>query len=88
MMVTSEYLRQHIDALLRLSREIKDPAASAKLQEMADELRIIVSVTDIAGLAADLKRIDIASVPSKAADVVTFKKSSFRGAPARLRSRS
>ena len=50
-MLSAEYLRYHIDALLGLSRGTKDPAASAKLQEMADELRIIVSVTEIAGCA-------------------------------------
>jgi hypothetical protein len=77
-MLTPEYLRHHVDALLRLSRDLKDPAASAKLQEMADELRIVVSVTDVAGLAADLKGIDIPSassrLPPRPADVLPFKR--------------
>ena len=78
MMLKAEYFRHHIDALLRLSRDVKDPAASAKLQEMADEFRIIVSVADITGLAADLNRNDITSVPSvlpsAPAEVVPFKR--------------
>jgi hypothetical protein len=89
-MLTSEYLRHHVDALLRLSREIKDRAAAAKLQEMADELRIIVSVTEIAGLAAGLNGIDTPSVPPrlppKPADVVPFKRRSPLGARSRSRS--
>jgi hypothetical protein len=77
MMLKTEYLRHHIDALLRLSRDVKDPAVSAKLLEMADEFRMIVSVADIMGLAADLNRNDItfvpSALPSKPADVVPFK---------------
>jgi hypothetical protein len=81
MMLTAEYLRHHIDALLRLSRDVRDPAVSAKLQVITDEFRIIVSVADVTGLAADLKS-DIPLVPSmvpprpvvpKPADVVLFK---------------
>jgi hypothetical protein len=92
-MLTAEYLRYHIDALLRLSRDTKDPAASAKLQEMADELRIIVSVSEIveiAGMAAGLKASDILAMPSwlspKPADVVPFRRRLPVGAPPRLRS--
>ena len=91
MTLTPEYLRHHIDALLSLSRDIKDSAAAAKLHEMADELRIIVSVTDIADMAADLKAIDTPSasprLPPKA-DVVPFKGKSLRDAPPRWRSQS
>jgi hypothetical protein len=78
MMLTAEHLRHHIDALLRLSRDAKDPAVSAKLQEMADELRIMVSVADVAELAADLRGDDIAStlslLPPRPADIVPFKR--------------
>jgi hypothetical protein len=94
-MLTAEYLRYHIDALLRLSRDTKDPAVSTRLQEMADELRIIVSVTEIAeiaGMAADLKGRDIPAVPSRLpprpADIMPFKRRVPLGAPPRLRSRS
>ena len=91
-MLTPEYVRHHIDALLRLSRDVKDPAASAELREMADELRIVVSVADVAGLAADLKAKDIASAVSvqdpERAGVVPFRKRLPGGAPLRLRSRS
>jgi len=72
MTLKAEYLRRHIDALLRLSRDVKDPAVSEKLQEMADEFRIIVSVADITGLAADLNRNDITSAAP--AEVVPFKR--------------
>jgi hypothetical protein len=88
-MLTAEYLRYHIDALLRLSGDTKDPAAAARLQEMADELRIIVSVTEIAeiaGTAADLKGRNIPAVPSRPADVVPFKRRLPLDAPPRLRS--
>jgi hypothetical protein len=97
-MLTAEYLRYHIDALLRLSRDTKDPVASATLREMADELRIIVSVTEIAeiaeiaGIAADLKGRDIPTAPSrlppKPADVLPFKRRLPLGAPLHLRSLS
>ncbi|HEV3373049.1 MAG TPA: hypothetical protein VG145_10920 [Xanthobacteraceae bacterium] len=77
-MLTPDYLCHHVEALLRLSRNVKDPAAAAKLQEMADELRIVISVTDIVGLAADLKGIDIPPAPdrlsSRAAEVVPFRR--------------
>ena len=77
-MLTSEYLRHHIDVLSRLSRDGKDPAVSAKLREMIDELRIIVSVADIAALAADLKGNNMPSAPSRLpprlAEVVPFKR--------------
>jgi hypothetical protein len=51
MTLKAEYLRHHIDALLHLSRNAKDPAVSAKPQEIADEFNILVSVADITGLA-------------------------------------
>jgi hypothetical protein len=85
MTLKAEYLRHHIDALLRLSRDVKDPAVSAKLQEMADEFRIIVSVADITGLAADLDRNSLPSVPPSAtAEVVPFKRSGHHSARHRI----
>jgi hypothetical protein len=48
----AEYLRDHVEALKRLSRAASDPELSAKLQEMADEFRIMISVAAVADLAA------------------------------------
>jgi hypothetical protein len=53
-MLRPEYLRKHIDALLRLSHDVKDRAVSAELREMADEFRIFLSVADISDFAAEL----------------------------------
>ena len=55
-MLQTEYLLNHIDALLRLSHDVKDRVVSAKLQEMADEFRIMVSVADITDLVARLSQ--------------------------------
>jgi hypothetical protein len=55
-MLQTKYLLNHIDALLRLSHEVRDRAASAKLREMADEFRIMVSVADVSDLAATLSK--------------------------------
>jgi hypothetical protein len=55
-MLQVEYLRHQSDALLRLSQEVEKSEVSAELQEMADELRIMVSVADVTSLAADLDR--------------------------------
>jgi G:T/U-mismatch repair DNA glycosylase len=55
-MMPPEYLRKHIDALLRLSHAVKDQAVSAELREMADECRIMLSVADISELAAGLNQ--------------------------------
>jgi hypothetical protein len=55
-MLQVEYLRHQSDALLRLSQEVEKSEVSAKLQEMADEFRIMVSVADVTSLAADLDR--------------------------------
>ena len=77
MVLKAEYLRHHIDALLRLSRDVQDPTVSAKLQEMADQFRIFVSVADVTGLVSDLKREDFRFVPSalasNPANVKSFK---------------
>jgi hypothetical protein len=84
-MLTPDYLHRHINALLRLSRDVEDPAMSAQLQEMADELRIMVSVADIAGLAADLKGSD--APVARRAEVVPFKRPDRLAARHRGRSR-
>ena len=55
-MLQVEYLRLQFDVLLRLSEEIEKSEVSGKLQEMADELRIMVAVADVTSLAADLDR--------------------------------
>jgi hypothetical protein len=55
-MLQTEYLLNHIDALLRLSHDVKDREASAELRAMADEFRIMVSVADITGFAAALNK--------------------------------
>ena len=55
-MLTTKYLLNHIDALLRLSHDVNDRAASAKLREMADEIRIMVSVADITDFAVALNK--------------------------------
>ena len=51
-MLPTNYLLNHIDALLRLSHDARDQVVSAKLREMADEFRIVVSVADISDFAA------------------------------------
>jgi hypothetical protein len=65
-MLQAEYLRHHVEALLRLSRDAEEPALSAKLREMADEFRIMVSVADVSDLAAALNR----NAPPLAPDLI------------------
>jgi hypothetical protein len=62
-MVSTKYLLDHIEALLRLSHEAKDRAISAKIQEMADELRILISVADVTDFAATLSSASSVAVP-------------------------
>jgi hypothetical protein len=47
-----EYLRKHIDALMALSHDVKDRAASARLRELADECRIMLSLADVSEVVA------------------------------------
>jgi hypothetical protein len=68
-MVPTKNLLDHIEGLLRLSYDCKDRAVSAKLREMADELRILVSVADIANLAANLGPSSAAPAPMPASNV-------------------
>jgi hypothetical protein len=51
-MLRSELLRDHLEALRSLSRVNTEPAVAAKLAELADELRIMISVAEVADLAA------------------------------------
>jgi hypothetical protein len=53
-MLQTKDLLDHIDALLRLSHDAGDRAIAAKLRQLADEFRIMVSVADISNLAATL----------------------------------
>jgi hypothetical protein len=62
-MLPTKYLLNHIDALLRLSHDIKDRAIAAKLREMVDEFRIMVSVADITDLAAGLNKNAVPLTP-------------------------
>src|SRR5258708_3397492 len=62
-MVSTKHLLDHIEALLRLSQDAKDPAISAKIREMADELRILISVADVADFAATLSSASSVAVP-------------------------
>jgi hypothetical protein len=59
----TEYLLNHIDALLRLSHDVKDRAVSSKLREIADEFRIMISVADITDLAAALNKNAVSLAP-------------------------
>jgi hypothetical protein len=51
-MLQSALLRDHVDALKRLSGVSREPVVAAKLQELADELRIVISAAEISNLAA------------------------------------
>ena len=62
-MLQTEYLLNHIDALLRLSHDVKDRAVSSKLREIADEFRIMVCVADITDLAAALNKNAVPLAP-------------------------
>jgi hypothetical protein len=52
----AELLRNHIDALLRLSHDVEERAISARLREMADECRIMLSVADITDQVENLNK--------------------------------
>ena len=66
-MLQTKDILAHIDALVRLSCDVNDRTVSEKLRHMADELRIMVSVADIASLAAGLSpRTELAKLPDSA----------------------
>ncbi len=62
-MLQTKDLLDHIDALLRLSHDAGDRAIAAKLRQLADEFRIMVSVADISNLAATLGRTSAPVAP-------------------------
>jgi G:T/U-mismatch repair DNA glycosylase len=62
-MVSTKHLLDHIEALLRLSHDAKDRAISAKIRELADELRIMISVADVTDWAATLSSAPSVAVP-------------------------
>jgi hypothetical protein len=63
-MLQTKDLLDHIDALLRLSHDAGDRTIAAKLRQLADEFRIMVSVADISNLAASLGRTPAGAAPS------------------------
>jgi hypothetical protein len=63
-MLQTKDLLDHIDALLRLSHDAGDRAIAAKLRQLADEFRIMVSVADISNLAATLGRTPAPAAPT------------------------
>jgi hypothetical protein len=56
-MTLLEFLLRHIDDLVALSNNVKDRAVSGRLQELADECRIMLSLADIRDLAAGLNKM-------------------------------
>jgi hypothetical protein len=50
--VLLEYFRKHIDALIALSHDARDREVAAKIRELADECRIMLSLMDISDVAA------------------------------------
>jgi hypothetical protein len=62
-MVSTKYLLDHIEALLRLSHDAKDREISAKIREIADQLRILISVADVTDFAAALSSASSVAVP-------------------------
>jgi G:T/U-mismatch repair DNA glycosylase len=63
-MVSTKDLLDHIEALVRLSHDVKDRTISAKVREMADELRILISVADVTDLAAGLSSASSVAFPA------------------------
>jgi hypothetical protein len=63
-MLQTKDLLDHIDALVRLSHDAGDRAIAAKLRQMADEFRIMVSVADISDLAATLSKNPAPAAPT------------------------
>ena len=70
-MVSTKDLLDHIEALLRLSRDVRDRAISAKIREMADELRILISVADVSDVAAGLSSAPASVAVPSANEMVT-----------------
>ena len=70
-MVSTKHLLDHIEALLRLSQDAKDRAISAKIREMADELRILISVADVTDFASTLSSASSVVAVSNENEIVT-----------------
>jgi hypothetical protein len=84
-MLPTKDLLDHIDALLSLSHDAGDRVISAKLRQMADEFRIIVSVADISNLAATLSKNTAAAAPIAPASDVGGSEVGAKKAPALAR---
>jgi hypothetical protein len=80
-MLQTKDLLDHIDALLRLSHDAGDRMISAKLRQMADEFRIMVSVVDISNLAATLSKNTAAAAPIVSARDVIGAEAGAKAAP-------
>ena len=52
-MLRAELLRDHLEALRRVSRVSQEPAVAQRLELLADELRIMISVAAVADLASE-----------------------------------
>ena len=81
-MLQPKYLLDHIDALLLLSHDVGDRAIAARLREMADEFRIMVSVADISNLAATLSKSSAPAAPIAAAADASSPDAGARKTPA------
>jgi hypothetical protein len=84
-MLQTKDLLDHIDALLCLSHDAGDRVISAKLRQMADEFRIMVSVADISNLAATLSKSAAAAAPIAPACDVIGSEAGAKPAPALAR---
>ena len=84
-MLPTKDLLDHIDALLSLSHDAGDRVISAKLRQMADEFRIMVSVADISNLAATLSKNTAAAAPTAPASDVIGLEAGAKKAPALAR---
>ena len=52
-MLRAELLRDHLEALRRVSRVSNEPAVAQRLELLADELRIMISVAAVTDLASE-----------------------------------
>jgi hypothetical protein len=64
-MMHLEYLRKHIDALVALSHDVKDRAVSARLRELADECRIMLSLADVSEVVAGVSKSSEVKTPDE-----------------------
>jgi hypothetical protein len=64
-MMHLEYLRKHIDALVALSHDVKDRAVSARLRELADECRIMLSLADVSEVVTGVNKSSEVNPPDE-----------------------